>query len=59
MAAEEQKNVLGEDSTSEVQSDGEIFTDDAHEESLKADIEQSDLGTACRRTPTAAKIESL
>jgi len=44
MAAEEQKNVLGEDSTSEVQSDGEIFTDDAHEESLKADIEQSDLG---------------
>ena len=44
MAAEEQKNVLDEDSTSEVQSDGEIFTDDAHEGSLKADIEQSDLG---------------
>jgi len=44
MAAEEQKNVLDEDGISEVQSDGEIFTDDAHEGSLKADIGQSDLG---------------
>src|SRR4030066_196957 len=44
MAAEEQKNVLDEDSTSEVQSDGEIFTDDAHEETPEADIEQSGLG---------------
>jgi len=44
MAAEEQKNVLDEDSISEVLSDGEIFTDDAHEGSLKAEIEQSDLG---------------
>ncbi len=43
MAAEEQKNVLDEDGISEVQSDGEIFTDDAHEGSLKADIGQSDL----------------
>ena len=44
MAAEEQKDVLDEDTTSEVQSDGEIFVDDAREGSLKADIEQSDLG---------------
>ena len=44
MAAEEQKNVLDEDSTSEVLSDGEIFSDEAHEGSHKADIEQSDLG---------------
>jgi len=44
MAAEEQKDVFDEDSTSEVQSDGEIFADDAREGSLKADIEQSDLG---------------
>ena len=44
MAAEEQKDVLDEGSTSEVQSDGEIFTDEAHEETPGADIEQSDLG---------------
>ena len=44
MTAEEQKNVLNEDITSEVQSDGEIFTDKAHEGSLKADMDQSGLG---------------
>ena len=44
MAAEEQKDVLDEDSTSEVLSDGEIFTDEANEGSLKADIDQSGLG---------------
>ncbi|MGB2866182.1 MAG: tetratricopeptide repeat protein [Sedimentisphaerales bacterium] len=44
MAAEEQKKVLDEDNTSEVQSDGEIFTDNAHEGSLKSDIDQSGLG---------------
>jgi tetratricopeptide (TPR) repeat protein len=44
MAAEEQKNVFNEDITSEVQSDGEIFTDKAHKGSLKADIDQSGLG---------------
>ena len=44
MAAEEQKDVLDEGSTSEVQSDGEIFTDEAHEATPGADIEQSDLG---------------
>jgi len=42
MAAEEQKDVLDEDSTSEVLSDDEIFTDDANEESLRADIKQDD-----------------
>ncbi len=42
MAAEEQKDVLDEDSTSEVLSDNEIFTDDVDEESLKADIKQDD-----------------
>jgi len=42
MAAEEQKDVLDEDSTSEVLSDDEIFTDDVDEESLKADIKQDD-----------------
>ena len=44
MAAEEQKDVLDEDSTSEVLSDGEIFTDEAPKESLKSDIDQSGLG---------------
>jgi len=44
MAVEEEKYFLDEDNTSEVQSDGEVFADDAHEGSLKADIEQSDLG---------------
>ena len=44
MAAEEQKDVLDKDSTSDVLSDGEIFTDDADEESLRVDIEQSGLG---------------
>jgi tetratricopeptide (TPR) repeat protein len=44
MTAEEQKNVFNEDITSEVQSDGEIFTDKAHEGSLKADIDRSGLG---------------
>ena len=44
MAAEEQKNVPHEDSTSEVQSDGEIFTDKAHEGSLKSDMNRSDSG---------------
>jgi len=46
MAVEEEKYFLDEDNTSEVQSDGEVFADDAHEGSLKADIEQSDLGTS-------------
>jgi len=44
MAAEEQKNVPDEDNTSEVRSDGEIFTDETHEETPDADIDQSDLG---------------
>jgi len=44
MAAEEQKDVRDEGSTSEVRSDGEIFADEAHEETPVADMEQSDLG---------------
>ncbi len=43
MAVEEQKNVHDEGITSEELSDGELFTE-AHEESLKSDIKQSDLG---------------
>ena len=43
MAAEEQKNVLDEDSTSEGLSDGELFKDDAHDGKPRADIDQSDL----------------
>jgi tetratricopeptide (TPR) repeat protein len=44
MAAKEQKNVLDEETTSELLSDGEIFTDEAHEENLKADIDPLGLG---------------
>ena len=43
MAAEEQKNVLDEDSTSEVLSDGELFKDDAHDGKPRVDIDQPDL----------------
>ncbi|MHC4322653.1 MAG: tetratricopeptide repeat protein [Planctomycetota bacterium] len=44
MAAEEQKNVPDEDITSDVLSEGEIFTDKAREEDLKADMNQSRSG---------------
>lgn len=44
MAAEEQKDVQDEGINSEVPSDSEIFTDEAHEEELKSDIKQSDFG---------------
>ena len=44
MAAEEQKNVHDEGAGSEVLSDGDVFTDEAHEENLKSDMKQSGLG---------------
>jgi tetratricopeptide (TPR) repeat protein len=44
MAAEEQKDVQDEGISSEVPSDGEVFSDEAPGQELKSDIEQSDLG---------------
>jgi len=44
MAAEEQKDVHDESISSEVPSDGEVFSDEAREEDLKSDMKQSDLG---------------
>lgn len=44
MAAEEQKNVQGEDNTPEVLSEDDVFTDNAPAEGIKSETEQSSLG---------------